>query len=301
MTPAPEYAFIASEAARERARGAVTALNALGYDARRYDEQAPDEARRAKAVVFCDVPPDTPRCVYDLLSERNVPADLGLACIVTAPSEDIAEKGRARLGREAEVVPDPLEGPRRPPRATRARPRSRPLEWLAARAGLATGTWRTRLLWTGDKKDVEAIVGAYPALLQLGREWPLELHCLAAAPTLEALLEQVQETEPDALRLSVEAGSPQALARALEACDFVLLPADARRRRAALHAGRLAIGGDNPCEAIRRALAHPRETLESIRRAQAQLDETHAPAVVARAWVGVFMRIETRIPTKGPT
>jgi len=291
---APEYAFIASEAARARARGAVAALNSLGYDARHYAPESPQalEARRAKAVVFCDLPPDVSSFIYDLLRAENIDMARG-ALAVTAPSEELARAAAARLGREVEVVPEPLEGERRAPRAARVKPRSRPLEWLAQRAGLATGAWRTRLLWSGEEKDIEAIVGAYPALQRLGRELPLELHCVAAPEALERLLERVQEDAPEALTLSVEAASPAAMARALEACDFVLLPPDERRRRAALHAGRLAIGGADPCEAIRWALAHPRETLEGLQRAQRELDQTHAPAVVARAWVRIFMKAAT--------
>ena len=292
---APEYAFIASEAARARARGAVAALNSLGYDARHYAPESPQalEARRAKAVVFCDLSPDVSSFIYDLLRAENIDMARG-AFAVTAPSEELAQAAAARLGREVEVVPEPLEGERRAPRAARVKPRSRPLEWLAQRAGLATGAWRTRLLWSGEEKDIEAIVGAYPALQRLGRELPLELHCVAAPEALERLLERVQEDAPEALTLSVEAASPAAMARALEACDFVLLPPDERRRRAALHAGRLAIGGADPCEAIRWALAHPRETLEGLQRAQRELDQTHAPAVVARAWVRIFMKAATK-------
>ena len=284
----PEYAFIASEAARSRVRGAVAALNALGYDARHYGPEAA-QARRAKAVVFCDVRPDTERFVYDVFDDRNLQFAEG-AYAITCPSTALARQIAPRLGRVVEVVPEPLEGPRREPRAARAKPRSRPLEWLARRAGLATDTWRTQLLWTGEKSDLETIVGAYPELRRLGAEEPLTLCCVADPEVLEALRGALQKDRSDALRVLLEAASPQALSRALEACDFVLLPRDARLERTALQAGRHAIVGDNPCEALRWALAHPRETLESLQRAQQQLDAAHAPAVVARAWVRIFMR-----------
>ena len=284
---APEYAFIASDAARARARGAVAALNALGYDARHYGVDSA-EARRAKAVVFCDVQPDTARFVYDLLEDRNLQfAESAYA--ITCPSVALAQVLAPRLGRAVEVVPEPLEGARGEPRAARAKPRSRPLEWLARRAGLDTDTWRTRLLWTGDKLDVETIVCTYPALKQLGAEHPLTLHCVAAPEVLEALREQIRE-DAAAVRLSFDIASSQVLSQALEACDFLLLPREARLQRAAVQAGRHAIVGDNPCEAIRQALAHPRETLESLHSAQQKLDAIHAPAVVARAWVRIFMR-----------
>ena len=288
MTPAAEYAFVASEAARGRARAAVRALNALGYDARHYGPESA-EARRARAVVFCDLAPDTARFVYDVLDLRGI-EHARAAYAITAPSVELAQAAASRLGRPVEVVPEPLEGPRRAPRAARIRPRSRPLEWLARRAGLATDAWRTALLWTGEAPEVEAIVGAYPALKALGRERPLSLHCIAAPEVLEALRAALPQDAPDAVHVSFEASAPQAMARALEACDFVLLPGTARLQREALHAGRLAIVEADPCEAIRRALAQPRETLESLQRAQQQLDEIHAPAVVARAWVRIFMK-----------
>lgn len=285
---APEYAFIASDAARARVRGAVAALNALGYDARHYGVDSA-EARRAKAVVFCDVQPDTARFVYDLLDDRNLQFAAG-AYAITCPTVELAQVVAPRLGRAVEVVPEPLEGARGEPRAARAKPRSRPLEWLARRAGLATDTWRTRLLWTGDESDVETIVGTYPELKRLGAELPLTLHCVATAQVLGALREQVREDAADAVRLSFDVASSQVLSQALEACDFLLLPRAARLQRAAVQAGRHAIAGDNPCQAIRQALAHPRETLESLQSAQQKLDEAHAPAVVARAWVRIFMR-----------
>lgn len=287
MAPA-EYAFIASGAARGRARAAVLALNTLGYDARHYGPDATD-ARRAKAVVFCDLPPDVPRFVYDVLDLQGIEHARG-AYAITAPTVEIAQAAALRLGRAVEIVPDPLEGARRAPRAARVRPRSRPLEWLARRAGLATDTWRIGLLWTGEEADVEAIVGAYPALKALGGELPLSLHCVADPEVLDALRGALPQEAPEAVRLSFEPGSPQAMPRALEDCDFVLFPRAPRLQREVLQAGRLAVVDADPCEAIRRALAHPRETLESLQRAQQQLDEIHAPAVVARAWVRIFMK-----------
>jgi hypothetical protein len=133
-------------------------------------------------------------------------------------------------------------------------------------------------------------VGAYPALKRLGAALPLALHCVAQPEALEALRGKLREDAPDALRLSFEAASPQAMARALEDCDFVLLPRAPRLQREVAHAGRPAIVGEDPCEALRWALAHPRETLEGLQRAQQQLDETCTPAVVARAWVRLFMK-----------
>ena len=288
MSAPAEYAFVASDAAQGRARRAVLALNALGYDARRYGTDAA-EARRAGAVVFCDLPAEVPRFVHDVGDPVNV-GQARDAYAVTAATPELARAASAALGREVEVVPEPVEGPRRAPRAARVRARSRPLEWLAQRAGLATDTWRTRLLWRGEERDVDAIVGAYPSLKRLGTALPLALHCVAAPEALDALLERVQEDAPDALRLSFEAFSPHAWSHALHECDFVLLPGSPRLEREVLHAGRFAIAGADPCEAIRAALARPRDILEGLQRAQQALDETHAPAAVARAWVRILMK-----------
>ena len=276
----PEYAFIASERARGRARRAVAALNTLGYDARHYGAES-EETRRARATVFCDLRAGRP-AIYDV---HEMPADCGAAQVLTAASEELAQRAAVAFGQLVEIVPEPLEGVRREPRAARARPRSRPLEWLAQRAGLATDSWRTRLLWSGEKQDVEAIVGAYPALEALGREIALELHCVAAPEVLEAL-----HIRGDAVKLSFEEETSEGIMRALEACDFGLVPPDPRRERMVLNAGRLAIPAADPCEAIRRALANPQEVLESLRLAQQRLDAVHAPDVVARAWVRILIR-----------
>jgi hypothetical protein len=277
----PEYAFVASERARGRARRAVAALNALGYDARHYGAES-EETRRAKATVFCDLRAERP-AIYDV---HELPADCGAAQVLTAASAELAQRAAAALGHLVEIVPEPLEGVRLEPRAARARPRSRPLEWLARRAGLATDAWRTRLLWTGENTDVEAIVGAYPKLEALGREIALELHCVAAPEVLEAL-----HIRGDAVKVSFEEETKEGFARALEACDFGLVPPDPRRERMVLNAGRLAIPVADPCDAIRRALADPQEVLEGVRAAQERLDAVHAPQVVARAWVRIFTRL----------
>lgn len=283
----PEYAFVASDAAWQRARGAVAALTALGYDARLYAPGAP-EPQRAKAVVYCDAAPEVARFVYDVRAPGRLEA-AGAAYAVTCADLELAQATAPRLGRAVEVVPDPVLGERRAPRAARARPRSRPLEWLARRAGLATDAWRLRLAWIGDETDVETIVGTYPMLTALGRDLPLDVACVATPATLEHLRGRLPE-KPGGVRIVYEEASAETLSRALDACDFVLVPGDPRLRRMAVHAGRIPIAADNPCEAIRRALADPREALESLQRAQSELDQTHAPALVARAWVRILMK-----------
>ena len=99
-------------------------------------------------------------------------------------------------------------------------------------------------------------------------------------------------------------------AHALAACDLVLLPgqtpAHASRLIAALRAGRFPVCHPSPgyealsefawvgndlAEGIRWALSHPEDVLERLGRAQDYVARVHAPAAVARDWIGIFLKI----------
>jgi hypothetical protein len=275
VTPAPLFAaaggpYSPSLTAHSRTLGPVRALNTLGYDARAYSlahgKPNLEELRQAKAVVFGEgAPPIEGLAGPLLIFDRN-------------------------------QIPDVYEGPELEPRAPRARARSRALEWLAARAGLATERWRIRLLWVGEESDLRFLESSLKALQALGREIPLELRCLS--PQADAVANRLREADPEALRLAVQAWSPAAARHALFDCDLVILP---RSPLAAIHAGRLAIGpkkdlqdfswtGEEPAEGIRWALANPREVLDRLCRGQHYVNEVHAPAAVGKAWIGLFMK-----------
>jgi hypothetical protein len=305
MAP-PEYAFIASPAARGRARRAAAALSSLGYDARQYPAEGSPEARGAKAVVLCGLarsPQPVARFVIDLIELPGEPSADAYA--FTAATADLAQAAAKLLQRPVQYIPDPLEGQRAAPRAVRVRTRSRAVEWLARRAGVATDAWRTALLWSGEEDGLDALVRAYPSLKRLGRQVPLELRCIAQPAVLEALAERLHEDEPEAVRLALQASSAAAMAQGLAACHLVLLPAEPAFLADALHAGRLAIArpnprfgalaefawiGEDPGEGIRWALANPRAALERVRRGQSHVEEAHAPATVARAWARILMK-----------
>jgi hypothetical protein len=275
LTPAPIFAaaggpYSPSLTAHARTLGAVRALSTLGYDARAYSlahaQPKLEELRQAKAVVFGEgAPPIEGLAGPLLIVDRN-------------------------------QIPEAYEGAELEPRAPRARGRSRALEWLAARAGLATERWRIRLLWVGEESELDALSTALKSLQKLGREIPLELRCLS--PQADTVADRLREEDPAALRLAVQAWSPAAVRHALFDCDLVILP---RSPLAAIHAGRLAIGskndledfawtGEEPAEGIRWALSHPREVLERLRRGQQHVNEVHAPAAVGRAWISLFMK-----------
>jgi len=230
---------------------------------------------------------------------------------LTAASQYAAARLGSLAKRPVEVVAEPYAGYSGEPRAARPRRRSRALEWLAARAGVAADAWRMGLLWIGEADGVASIIGLAPQLQRLGREIPLALRCLCAAGSgLDALAEGLHEDDPDSLRLSIEAWSPMASAHALATCDLVLLPgqtpANASWLIAALCAGRFpvchqspdyaALGefawvGNDLAEGIRWALSHPEEVLARLDRAQDYVGRVHAPAAVARGWIEIFRKI----------
>jgi hypothetical protein len=340
MTQAPEYVFISaarfvgdgksasspSLLAASRTLAPTFALNTLGYDARAYSlfaESPPlAELRNVKALVFADLGADASRyrnilagvsgrVFYDLV---EVPASLDFCLeanmLLTAASEHVARTVSELTRLPVEPMAEPLQGQRHAPHVPHARRRSRALDWLAGRAGLATESWRLRVLWSGEEREVPSIVEAYPGLARLGRDIPLALQCIAPqGAALESLADGLVEDDPDALRLTLEAWSPAAMEKALATCDVVILPGGGAvlpsRLIAALHAGRLGIARPSPyygklaefawtgadlAQGIQWALSHPGEVLERVTRGQRYLDEVHAPACVARAWMALFLK-----------
>jgi hypothetical protein len=328
-----------SAVARSRTLAPVSALIELGYDARAYSLCAEHDLaaslRDSKAIVLGDSLAGEDKgkwCYAELLA--GVAAEKVLLDFVAAPQSSTArfdsyasafpraagltaasQYVAARLGslsrRPVEVVAEPHAGYPGEPRAARPRRRSRALEWLAARAGVAAEAWRMGLLWIGEADGVASIIELAPQLQRLGREIPLALRCLGAAETgLDALAEGLHEEDPDSLRLSIEAWSPMASAHALATCDLVLLPgpsyAHVSNLIASVHAGRFAISHPDPgyekladfawvgsdlVEGIRWALSHPEEVLERLVSAQDYVARVHAPAAVARDWIEIFLKI----------
>jgi hypothetical protein len=348
MTRGPEYAFFSparfvgerqaafspSVIAASRTLAPTFALNALGYDARAYSlsTKSPPlaELRDVKALVFADLGTSDAAGYRNILAGVSAPVFYDVVevpaggtgsfdfcleasqagAVLTAASEHVARSVSGLAGVPVEPLAEPLQGLRHAPRVPRARPRSRALEWLAERAGLATESWRLRLFWSGEEGEIASIIEAYPALARLGREIPLALQCIAPQGTaLESLADGLREDDPDALRLTLEAWSPDAMAQALASCDVVLLPGSGAalpcRLIAALQAGRLGIAAPSPyygklaefawigadlAEGIRWALSHPGAVLDRLTRGQQYLDQVHDPASVARAWMALFLK-----------
>ena len=218
-----------SAVARSRTLAPVSALIELGYDARAYSLGAEHDLaaslRDSKAVVLGDSLAGEDKaqwCYAELLA--RIAAEKVLLDFVTVPRPGTArfdsyasafpraagltaatQYVAAELGplvkRRVEVVAEPHAGYPGEPRAARPRRRSRALEWLAARAGVAAEAWRMGLLWIGEADGVASIIELAPQLQRLGREIPLALRCLCAAGSgLDALAEGLHEGDPESLR-----------------------------------------------------------------------------------------------------
>jgi hypothetical protein len=337
MTPATEYAFITAAPfvgtsasasspkllALARTLAPTFALNALGYQARAFSLCAgtsiAGEVGDAKALVLADpcdaIAGERAGVFYDLVEVPAVGTPsydfcLPAEVVLTAASEHVGQGASALFGRPVPVMAEPYHGPRETPRAPHMRRRSRGLDWLARQAGLDMQAWRLRLFWSGEEAETDSVIASYPALLRLGDELPLALHCMAPQGAgLQSLAHALSAFDPEPVQLTVEAWSPPAMAQALAACDLVLLPGTGAALRSrligALHAGRLAIAhpspyygklaefawlGEDLAEGVRWSLSHAEKVLARLLAGQRHLDEVHAPAMVARAWLQLFMK-----------
>ena len=126
---------------------------------------------------------------------------------------------------------------------------------------------------------------------------------------LEGLFQTVNSVAEGELTLSVEPWAPDGLWSALHACDAVLLPSErlhskkharsANRLIEALRAGRFAIAhpvpsylefsdhawiGEDLCEGIEWAVAHPNAVMERISRGQAYVEAQYSPEAIGESW-----------------
>lgn len=226
---------------------------------------------------------------------------LALADAVTVSSATLASLVHEHAGRDARLVPDPVEGERGEP-AFRARQAPWWSRWIGKRPAPA------RLLWYGGQvATFRALMRWQDGLARLARRQPL---------SLAVLMDPVAEVEQGVASL-VAAGVPtvlqawsrEAMARELAACDMVLLPTDhgnprsatasANRLLAALWAGRLPVAGaipsylgfsrhawvgDNPVEGVEWALAHPSDALVRVIGGQERAAREFSPTAIGAQW-----------------
>jgi hypothetical protein len=270
--------------------------DARDADSGRYLQAARELKARGCAIVFDQTDDlfDDPRRGYAMQM-------LALADAVTVSSATLVGLVHEHSGRDARLIPDPVEGVRGEP-AMRARLAPWWSRWVGKKPEPA------RLLWYGGQvATFRALMRWQDGLARLARRQPL---------ALSVLMDRVPEVEQGVARL-VAAGVPttrhawsrEAMARELAACDLVLLPTDhgnprsttasANRLLAALWAGRLPVAGaipsylefsrhawvgDNPAQGIEWALAHPSDALVRVVGGQERAEREFSPAAIGAQW-----------------
>ena len=233
---------------------------------------------------------------------------------VTTVSEKLAQTIRALTSRPVLVAPEPYEGARGAPHAITVRRGSHALNWLARRAGMSADVWRARLLWFGYPQNLPPLLAMLPGLEELSRQYAVLLTCVTQPVAELAQLLTPQRTHESAtLRVQFWQWSPQVMETAIASNDIILIPSDYRnpvkqakspnRLIAGLQGGRFVVAhplpayepygrfawiGDDLCQGIRWALAHPREVLERITGGQDYIDQKHSPQAVARFWLDLL-------------
>jgi hypothetical protein len=233
---------------------------------------------------------------------------------VTAVSEPLAQTVRSLTSRPVLITPEPYEGARGAPHAVTAHKPSRALNWLAKRVGISTDIWRVRLLWFGYPMNLPPLLKMLPVLEEFSRQSALLLTCVTQpVADLAELLTPERTNESATLRVEFLPWSAPIMESAIAASDLILIPSDYRnpvmqakspnRLIAGLHGGRFVVAhplpayepyaqfawiGEDLCEGLRWAIAHPREVLQRIAAGQAYIDQKHSPEAVARFWLDAF-------------
>lgn len=223
---------------------------------------------------------------------------LGQACPLIVPCAGLAAELAPWANRGVHVVEDPWESPRtNPPRVAPGR--------------------RIRLLWFGmaGVMTFRHMRRAFEEMLSSLSDLSLDFTIVTSEHRLDFVrdLEQaLRQTHPD-LRFRFVPWTLEATWRAIDACDFVLLPNDAQaawsrgkshnRLVEAIRGGRFAVAspipsyreleqfawvGDSLAEGIRWALAHPRDAECRILAGQAAIETRFSPEAVGARWCQVL-------------
>jgi len=214
----------------------------------------------------------------------------GLADIVIASSDAMAETVRRHGVREATVVSDPVEGRRGEPRFEPRFP-------------------RLQLAWFGHPSNIPAIAARAPELHALAASHPLHLTVVTRrSGDVESLLAEVARGAGDRLRIELVPWTQEATWDALARCDAVWIPVEASGNKAvkspnrlleATWAGRYVVAGALPAyapwddvmpvgqpldRAIAAAMDDPRSTVARIASAQRRIASSHSGYAIGAAW-----------------
>lgn len=238
------------------------------------------------------------RIVVDFCDDRFADPQIGphfhnlamLADEVVAATEAMATAVRIHTGREALVVTDPVEGPRREPRFAPRAPRLR-IAWF----GHPSNIWGVR-----DKAhELEALMARMPVRLTLVTK---------VMPETLDLAQNLAGIDPARLQVELVAWSPEATWKAIEDCDCVWIPIAAMEKNVvkspnrlveALWAGRLVVADALPSympfadftpvgkgleQGVIAAFADPAATEQRIREAQGRIGRLHSGFECGRLW-----------------
>lgn len=209
---------------------------------------------------------------------------------LVAATTAMAEAIRAHTGRQALVITDPVEGPRREPRFEPKLP-------------------ALRIAWFGHSSNIPGIIDRAAQLKALAARMPVRLRLVteATAETRD-FAAAVANFDPARLTVELAAWSQEATWQALEQADVVWIPVAESERNVvkspnrlveSLWAGRLVVADPIPSympfadvtpigkgleQGVLAALADPAATVERLREAQRRISREHSGLAVGRLW-----------------
>lgn len=243
------------------------------------------------------------RIVFDVCDNRYEAPGVGahylamtrLADMVVCNTPEMAQIVAAHTGRQAAVIEDPYEG-------DRVAPKFSPGE-------------RLKLLWFGHPTNLDSLNAAMADLVAFGAGHPFHLVMLTQFnPDFPAAVAELNQLYGPRIGFSFTPWSLEAQARALEACDLVILPIvdgprkigkSANRLVNALWAGRPAVAnplaayapfepwmpiGQRLSEGLVELLQAPDDVPRRIAQAQDYIATRYAPGVIADQWRQVLTR-----------
>lgn len=253
------------------------------------------EAMRARgvkvAVDFCDDHFEHPQ-----LGPHHARL-AALADVILASTEAMAAAVRRHAGREAIVVPDPVEGPRRVP-------------------AFAPRFPELRMAWFGHPTNLGGLAAKASQLQALARRFPVRLQ-VVTAPAAQAAAE-VSRLAGQGVRAEHIAWSTEATWKALEDADLAWIPVAAEERKQAkspnrlletIWAGRLAIADEVPSympyadlvpigrsleEGVTEALADAAAVESRLREGQRRIARDHSAFACGARWAHALGDTATR-------
>ncbi len=248
------------------------------------------------------------RVVVDFCDDHFSHAELGphfqrlaaLADQVVASTASMAESIRRHTGREAIVITDPVEGPRRFPKFSPQLP-------------------ALKLAWFGHPSNLDGLEARAAELGSLAAHMPVELQVVTTpSPQASALVAKLAQGAPARVRASLVPWSLEATWKALDECDCAWIPVAEAGQKAvkspnrlleALWAGRLVVAdaldsylpfadivpvGQGLERGVMQALESRERVEAGLREAQRRIARDHSPFACGRQWAAALGDVAQR-------